>query len=122
MFVKTSRRRLTGVAAAARRKRVLCLRQGPLDVLPSLQPQALSPVSGLISGETDREPQKRRSQDAHEIISQVLPTGTLRRPTPSLTPIWLTAPTHPRSACPSCALARLPALGLTQSAQRQGTG
>lgn len=88
---------------------MLYLRQGPLDVLPSLQPQALSPVSGLISGETDREPQKRRSQYAHEIISQVLPTGTLRRPTPSLTPIWLTAPpTHALPAPPVPWLGSLP--------------
>ena len=117
MLVETSRRRLTGVEAAVVGEGVT-LRQGPLTAL-SPRPQALSPFSRLIPwGEA--EPQKR-SYYAYKIISQELPTGTIRRPTPSHTPIWLTAPTHALSAPPVSWLACLPR-NSHNSAQRQGSG
>lgn len=99
-----------GRSCSGKGKRSAGSAAGPLRDLLSRFPQG-APCSAASALGRDRATEKEKL-NAYEMISQALPTGTIRRPTPSHTPIWLTSPTH--AVCPSCTLTCLPPTGLSQ--------
>lgn len=119
MFVKTSRRRLTGAEQQWAEEGVLTLGRATLEFSssPSSAPPLRLPSpgalpSGASSPGREAEPPHRKSEHVYLITIQALPTTTIRhRPTPSPYPHLAQRthpPTHPLSATPVPSLASLP--------------